>query len=91
MLQVTPRILMPETTSIILTSNVKYNENATTKSAILYYKCHNNIRNYSTNNLQKFEFSFRYSQLIQDIDDTDTSILSNITTVKIKKRFYTYN
>jgi len=85
---VTPVIVTPETTSIILTSNVKYNENATTKSGdTIRSNVITTIRNYSTNNLQKFEGLFRYSQLIQDIDDTDTSILSNITTVKIRKDF----
>ena len=85
---VTPVIVTPETTSILLTSNVKYNENATTKSGdTIRSNVITTIRNYSTNNLQKFEGLFRYSQLIQDIDDTDTSILSNITTVKIRKNF----
>ena len=30
---VTPEIVTPETTSILITSNVKFDENATTKSA----------------------------------------------------------
>jgi hypothetical protein len=30
---------------------------------------------------------FRYSKIVQLIDDTDTSILSNITTLKIRKTF----
>ena len=85
---VTPEIVTPETTSILLTSNVKYSENATTKSSdTLRSNVINTITNYSTTNLQKFEGLFRYSQLIQDIDETDTSILSNITTVKIRKDF----
>ena len=85
---VTPVIVTPETTSIILTSNVKYNENATTKTGdTIRSNVITSIRNYSTTNLQKFEGLFRYSQLIQDIDDTDTSILSNITTLKIRKDF----
>ena len=85
---VTPVIVTPETTSILLTSNVKYDENATTKSGdTIRSNVISTIRNYSTNNLQKFEGLFRYSQLIQDIDDTDTSVLSNITTVKIRKDF----
>ena len=85
---VTPVIVTPETTSIVLTSNVKFDENATTKTAdTLKSLVINTIRNYSTSNLQKFEGLFRYSQLIQDIDDTDTSILSNITTLKIRKDF----
>ena len=33
---------------------------------------------------------FRYSKVTGLIDDVDNSILSNITTVKIRKRFYTY-
>mgnify|MGYP003304286387 FL=1 len=83
---VTPVIVTPETTSIILTSNVKYNENATTKSAdTIRSNVITTLTNYSSTNLQKFEGLFRYSQLVQDIDDTDTSILSNITTVKIRK------
>ena len=85
---VTPVIVTPETTSIILTSNVKYNENSTTKTGdTIRSNVITSITNYSTTNLQKFEGLFRYSQLIQDIDDTDTSILSNITTVKIRKDF----
>ena len=85
---VTPVIVTPETTSIILTSNVRFNENATIKSGdTIRSNVISSIRNYSTTNLQKFEGLFRYSQLVQDIDDTDTSILSNITTVKIRKDF----
>ena len=83
---VTPVIVTPETTSILLTSTVKYNENATTKSAdTIRSNVITTLTNYSSTNLQKFEGLFRYSQLVQDIDDTDTSILSNITTVKIRK------
>ena len=85
---VTPVIVTPETTSIILTSNVKFDENATTKTAdTLKTLVTTSITNYSTTKLQKFEGLFRYSQLVQDIDDTDTSILSNITTLKIRKDF----
>ena len=85
---VTPVIVTPETTSIIITSTVKYNENSTTKTAdTLRSSVITSLSNYSANNLQKFEGLFRYSQLIQDIDDTDTSILSNITTLKIRKNF----
>ena len=85
---VTPVIVTPETTSIILTSNVKFDENATTKTAdTLKTLVTTSITNYSTSKLQKFEGLFRYSQLVQDIDDTDTSILSNITTLKIRKDF----
>jgi len=85
---VTPVIVTPETTSIILTSNVKYDSNATTKTGdTIRSNVITTLTSYSSTNLQKFEGLFRYSQLIQDIDETDTSILSNITTVKIRKDF----
>jgi hypothetical protein len=85
---VTPVIVTPETTSILLTSNVKYNENLTTKSSdTIRTNIISTLRNFNSNNLRKFEGLFRYSQLVQDIDDTDTSILSNITTIKVRKDF----
>jgi len=85
---VTPVIVTPETTSILLTSTVKYNENLTTKSSdTIKTNIISTLRNFNSNNLRKFEGLFRYSQLVQDIDDTDTSILSNITTLKIRKNF----
>ena len=85
---VTPIIVTPETTSILLTSNVKFDENATTKTAdSIKSLVLTAFTNFSTRNLRKFEGLFRYSKLVQEIDDSDTSILSNITTVKIRKDF----
>ena len=85
---VTPEIVTPETTSILVTSNIKFDENATTKSAdTIKSLVTTTLTNHSTSNLKKFEGLFRYSQLVQDIDDSDTSILSNITTLKIRKNF----
>ena len=85
---VTPEIVTPETTSILLTSNVKFDENATTKSTdTIKTLVTNALTDFSTKNLRKFEGIFRYSKLVQEIDDSDTSILSNITTVKIRKDF----
>ena len=43
------------------------------------------MKNYNTNNLQTFDGVFRHSKITGLIDDTDTSILSNITTLKIRK------
>mgnify|MGYP001486051195 FL=1 len=85
---VTPVIVDPETTNILLTSNIKYDEKQTTKTA-------NEIKtlvtaavtNYNTNTLQKFDSVLRYSKLLEIIDDANTSILSNITTLKLRKSF----
>ena len=41
----------------------------------------------TTTTLEDFAGMFRYSKLIEDINDADTSILSNITTVKMYKYF----
>ena len=85
---VTPVIVDPETTSILLTSTVKYDEKLTTKTATtLKSDVVSTLTDYNTNTLQKFDGVFRYSKVTGLIDDTDTSIVSNITTVKIRKNF----
>jgi len=85
---VTPVIVDPETTTILLTSTVKYNEQATTKSSdTLKSDITTTITNYNANTLQKFDSMFRHSKLVGLIDDTDSSILSNVTTVKFRKSF----
>jgi len=45
------------------------------------------LTNYNSNTLQKFDSVFRYSKVVKEIDDADVSILSNITTLKIRKSF----
>ena len=85
---VRPVIVDPETTSVLITSNVKYDSRLTTKSAAtLKSDVLSTITDYNTNTLQKFDGIFRYSKLLGLIDNTDTSIISNITTIKIKKTF----
>ena len=85
---VVPEIVDPETTSILLTSNVKFDTNATTKTSdTIKSNIVTTLTNFNTNNLQKFDEVFRYSKVSKAIDDTDTSILSNITTLKIRKEF----
>jgi hypothetical protein len=85
---VTPEIVDPETTSILLTSTVKYDEKLTTKTATtLKSDVVSTLTDYNTDTLQKFDSVFRYSKVTGLIDDTDTSIISNITTVKIRKNF----
>ena len=85
---VRPEIVDPETTSILLTVNAKYDKKATTKTAdTLKSEIINSITNYNTETLQKFDGVFRYSKLTGLIDDVDTSILSNITTVDMRKSF----
>jgi hypothetical protein len=85
---VTPVIVDPETTSILLTSSVKYDEKLTTKTATtLKSDIVSILTNYNTTTLQKFDGVFRYSKVTSLIDNTDTSIVSNITTIKVRKNF----
>jgi len=83
---VKPEIVDPETTSVLLTSNIKYNANSTTKSKdTLKSDIISIITNYNTSSLQKFDGVYRHSKITGLIDDTDASILSNTTTIKIRK------
>jgi len=85
---VSPQIVDPQITAVLLTVNAKYDAKSTTKSSdTLRSDIITAITNYNTSTLQKFDAVFRYSKLTGLIDDTDTSILSNITTIKIRKSF----
>ncbi len=85
---VRPVIKDPETTSVLVTSNVKYDAKATAKTAdTIKADVINKLITYNTSTLQKFDAIFRYSKITGLIDETDESILSNITTVKIRKNF----
>ena len=82
-------ITNPEYIYSEITSNVKYDPNLTVKisndikNAVL-----TSIMNYSTDNLEKFGKDFRFSKLIRKIDDSDDSILSNDTSIRLLKKFY---
>jgi len=83
---VTPVIIDPETTFIILTVTFKFDSNLTTKDvSTLSTNVLNAISTYNTDTLENFTGMFRYSVLGKTIDDSDTSILSNITKVNMYK------
>jgi hypothetical protein len=85
---VRPVIVDPQVTSVLITSNVKYDSRLTTKTSdTLKSDVINQLTDYNTNTLQKFDGIFRYSKVVGLIDNTDTSIVSNITTIKIRKNF----
>lgn len=69
-------------------SEVKYNVNLTSKStndikSLILSK----ISNYNLNNLNGFKKTLFYSKLIKDIDDTDSSIVSNNTNIRAIKKY----
>ena len=85
---VTPVIIDPETTFITLVVNFKYNSGTTTKDVTtLQTNVLTKIASYNNDTLEDFAGMFRYSKLTEAVNDADTSILSNITTVKMYKYF----
>jgi len=85
---ITPVIVDPETTFLILNITFNYDSSATTSTkdelASLIYTT---VSDYNSSDLQEFNSSFRHSKLLGLIDDTDTSILNNTTTVTMGKFF----
>jgi len=83
------RILIndPDYTFCSVFSEVQYNKNTTTKTAEeIKLAALTAITEYSRNNLEKFGNDLRYSRLVSDIDNADTSIISNDTELRIIKR-----
>jgi hypothetical protein len=83
-----PVIIDPETTFITLDTSFKYDSGATTKDvSTLETNVLAAISNYNVSNLRDFTGVFRHSKLLESINAADTSILSNITTIKLYKFF----
>jgi len=83
---VRPIIIDPEITYLTLDTNFKYDSGATTKDvSTLQTNVLSVISNYNVNTLQNFTGIFRHSKLLENINNADTSILSNITTIKMYK------
>jgi hypothetical protein len=86
MVTVRPEIVNPEIIKILISSTFKYNNNFTTLSkGELEQLVDTTINTYDAENLSNFDSIFRHSNLVRTIDDTDTSILSNITNIRLKK------
>jgi len=86
MLTVRPVIVDAEVIDIVINSTFKYNpRTATVSKGELESLVNTKIRAYDTSNLNGFDAIFRHSNLTKDIDATDDSILSNVTTIKLRK------
>ena len=90
MLTVRPEIVDAEIVKILLTTTFKYDEKATTLSkGELETVVTNAISSYDSTNLTNFDAVFRHSNLVKTIDDSDSSILSNTTNVRLCKKMET--
>lgn len=81
-----PIFISPDYTYLKVDSIVKYNINRTglnpedVRTFVI-----DSILNYASTNLNSFAKTFRYSKLVQAIDATDASVISNDTTVNLVK------
>ena len=81
---ITPIVVDPQTTKLILGVTFKFNSSMTTEtSTSLESKVSTILTNYNTDTLAQFEGAFRHSKVTSLIDDTHTSITSNITNVTL--------
>jgi hypothetical protein len=81
-----PIFISPDYTYLNVTSTVRYNINRTglNPEDIRTYVI-DSILNYASANLNNFSKTFRYSKLVQAIDATDPSVVSNETSVNLVK------
>ena len=85
---ITPVIVDPETTFLILGITFNYNSSATTQSKTdLETSVSNKIASFTDNNLEDFNLTFRHSLVTGLIDDVDSAITNNTTTVTMAKFF----
>ena len=86
MLTVRPELIDADVIDILVTTNFKYNPKATTKTVSeLETLVRAAIITHDSTYLSGFDGIFRHSVLAKDIDSAESSILSNITTVKLRK------
>ena len=86
MLTVRPELIDADVIDILVNTNFKYNPKATTKTVSeLETLVRAAIITYDSTYLSGFDGIFRHSVLAKDIDSAESSILSNITTVKLRK------
>lgn len=71
----------------LINTTVQFDQNLTTKtSSEIKTAVLDKILNYSDTNLEKFANDFRYSRLVTEIDNSDSSVVSNDTDVRLIKR-----
>lgn len=81
-----PLFISPDYTYLKIDSTVRYNINRTGQNPEdLRAFVIDAILNYASTNLNSFAKTFRYSKLVQAIDATDSSIISNETDINLVK------
>lgn len=87
MITVRPEIVDPQIVKILVSTTFKYNPSLTQLSkGELETLVTNSILDFDSSNLNNFDAIFRHSKLVRAIDDTDSSVLSNITNIRLRKQ-----
>jgi len=86
MVAITPEVVDPDIVDLIFDTTVKYDSRLTTlSSGAVAESVIDTMQTYKKNNLLKFGSIFRYSSLSTSIDNTESSIISNLTTITAKQ------
>ena len=87
---VRPDVIDAAILEILVTSSFKYDPTKTSQTqSALETLVKAAIVSYDNNYLSGFDTLFRHSQLTGSIDDVETSVLSNITKIKLRKNLLT--
>ncbi len=85
---ITPEFVDLDYIYVLLTTTVNFDSRKTTRtSQILRSSIISSINTYVSEDLYQFEQTFRLSKLQTKIDETDSSILGNDSTIRLKKIF----
>ena len=85
---VIPEFVDPDYTFLIVNTRVRYNPSNTFKTdGDIQNGAFTAIVNYSIEELDRFDKEFRYSRLLTEIDQSDSSIVNNQTSIQMKKTF----
>ena len=83
---ISPIIVDPDFTYILLTCNFKYNSTITTKAKdTIVSEVVQSISNYNTDELVKFDAILRHSKLLSIVDNTDPAITSSSIIPRLAK------
>jgi hypothetical protein len=88
-LSITPKIVEPEFIYLNVNVVLNYDSDKTLLGQeSLKTLVKNTITKFASNNLEKFDKGLRYSKFLKEIDDTEGSIVSNETSIKLEKRLF---
>lgn len=83
---INPEIIDLKTLYVEIDSSIYYNNSQVSSVEELKTKVINSLNSYSqSTNLNSFGGRFKYSKVLQTIDNTDSAITSNITKVRIRR------